>query len=695
MLANPRFNHILQPGFIGRVKTRNRMVKTGSGMALAESTGHVGPRNLALYEALARGGVGLILAGSCSVDRPLGIPVPETLSLSDDKYIQSFSELAEVVHRHNCPVFLQLMHSGPWHQKILSGLQPISASSLAADEIIKLSPPFLTFEEPRELTIPEIKGLVTKFADAAVRAQKAGFDGVELDASSNHLCNTFLSRAWNKRRDIYGFQTMENRTRFVVEIVREIKNRVGKDFPLSVCINGAEYGVENGITIEESKIIAQILQNAGADSLHIRGFGYNEYNIFLSPEQVYYPEPQKPFQKELDWTHRGIGATVPLAEAIKKVVSIPVITVGRLDPVMGERVLKAGKADFIGMTRRLLADPELPNKVAANRLKDIVPCTACMHCAPTQDVPLENIGCRVNAALRGVQEYSIKPASVKKKVMIVGGGPAGLEAARVAAVRGHEVILYERERKLGGLLPMVTMIQDSEVEDLPSLVSYFKRQLTKLKVDVRLGREFTAETVEEFKPDVLIMATGGREIVPDIPGINRHNVASGYDLHSKVKPFLRFFGPRLLGWLTRFWMPIGKRVVIIGGQLQGCELAEFLVKRNRKVVIVESSNELGTGLVAERKPRLFYWFNRQGVTVLSGVKYEEITDRGLNIVTKEGQRKTLEADTIITAMALAPDMELEKALEGKASEVYAIGDCKAAGLIIDAISDGYHVTHDI
>lgn len=694
-MAEDRFEKLMSPFHIGRVQTRNRIIKTAAGMGFSDVSGRVTDKYKTFYEALARGGVGLSIVGTGIFDYPSGAPQPDLLRLDRNENIPGLIELVEIHRKYGCPTFIQFMHAGPLCPTSFSGTQPLASSSLTESELAKLDSPSMKHhghkdDLPRGLTVSEIEGLVDKCATAAERAQKAGFDGVEINAAGNHLLNSFLSRAWNKREDDYGYASLENRARFLVEIIREIKKRLGQDYPVTTILNIAEIGAEKGITVEEAQAFAKILQDTGVDAIQARGYGYRDYDSVGWPEQVFYPEPPKPLPRTFDWSRRGVGSYVPLAAEIKKVVSIPVITVGRLDPVLGEQVLKQGKADFIGLTRRLLADPELPNKVASGRLEDIAPCTACMSCISTAFL-LRPVPCRVNAAVGIEQNYEIKPAEKKKKVVIVGGGPAGMEAARVAALRGHEVILYEREPKLGGLLPLAALIKGLEIEDLVALARYLKSQITKLGVTIRLGKEVNPSVIEETKPDVVILATGGIPAVPEITGINRRNVVSAAALHQRVKIYLRLLGPKALRWLTRFWMPLGKRVVIIGGAIQGCELAEFLVKRGRQVTIVDTAETLGEGVVLLNKLRLFSWLTKKGVTMMTGVKYEEITDKGLTIITKDGQRQTIEADTIVTAMPFRTNTELLRTIEGKVPEIYAIGDCSEPRLIIDAIADGQRI----
>jgi 2,4-dienoyl-CoA reductase (NADPH2) len=461
-------------------------------------------------------------------------------------------------------------------------------------------------------------------------------------------------------------------------------------------INGAEYGLKNGITLEEAKRTAPLLQEAGADAIHVRTEGYGNLSDMLHSDRFFYPElPRELIVEGLDYSRKGRGMWVPLGAAIKKMVSIPVFVAGRLDPELGEEILRQGKVDFIGMTRRLLADPELPNKVAEGRLEDIAPCSGCLYCWHEKACNNRPIRCRINAALGREREYEMKPAEKKKKVLIAGSGPAGMEAARVAALRGHEVILYEKGHRLGGLLPLAAIVKDLELESILDTIHYFKTQLTKLDVTIRMGKEVSLSEIKKINPDAVILATGGLSAIPEIPGINHRKVLSSDRLHGKLKLALRLLGPRAIEQLTKWWMPIGERVVIMGGALGGCQLAEFLVKRGRKVAIVDTAKKLGEGLLTSDPTRLFKWLNQKGVTVMAEVKYEEVTDEGLVITTKDGERKTLEADTILTALPLLPTADLLKRLEGKVPEVYQIGDCRESGFIHNAIADGSRIARMI
>ena len=349
------------------------------------------------------------------------------------------------------------------------------------------------------------------------------------------------------------------------------------------------------MTVEDSLGLAKIIEAAGADAIQVRNqwLGYH-VGGFL-PDYLFYPEPPIPlkeFPKEYNASRRGAGANIYLAEGMKKVLSIPVIVVGKLDAEFGEKTLREGKADFIAMTRGIFADTESPNKVAAGRLEDIAPCTACGTCLD-QTIQMKR-RCRINGAI-ATKKYTIDKAERPKRVVVVGGGPAGMEAARGAAIRGHEVTLYEKSARLGGLLDLAALIKGIELEDLRGMVRYLKTQLDKLGVKTKLGEEVDGALIEEIKPDVVIVATGGTLTVPEITGITKRNVVTTPALHGRVQPFLRLFGPRILGWLTKFWMPIGKKVVVIGSGLQGCEIEEFLIKRGREVTIVDTAEAFGEG----------------------------------------------------------------------------------------------------
>jgi 2,4-dienoyl-CoA reductase (NADPH2) len=696
MADNTRYQKLLEPGYIGSLKTRNRIIKSGSGMFMwSMEDVHMRDEVKAMYGALARGGVGLIMVEAPGVDYPWGTRRRARYRMDDDKYIEGMKELVDVIHKYNCPTFMQMNHDGPWQAHLPSEPNPIyDGPPVGASAVALPMENDFHNEVPKALTIPEIEGIVDKFASAAERAKKAGFEGVDINAASSHLFHNFFSPFWNRRDDIYG-GSIENRARFLAQVIREIKRRNGKDFAVSAIINGIEVGQMVGIdnsrclTVEDSRGIAVELEKAGCDMLQIRSHWLGRHLGSFLPDALFYPEaPVDHFPEGYDGSRKGAGANILLAAGVKKRVSIPVAVVGRLDADLGEKILREGLVDFIAMTRRLLADPDYVNKIASGRLDDIAPCTACINCLRTSH-------CRVNGLL-GTPYNTIEKADKKKKVLVVGGGPGGMEAARVSALCGHDVTLYEKQSKLGGLLQLAAMVKGSHPENLVLLIKYLEGQIRKLGVKVELGKEVDLALVDRLKPDVVYVATGGVPTVPDIHGIDKPNVISGAELHKKLKFFSRFFNPYTLRWLSKFYMPIGKSVVIIGGGLHGCELGEFLTKQGRKVTIVEKSDKLGEGMIEVFRGHLMIWFEKKGVRTITGVKeFVEITDRGLTIVNKDGKKEVIEADTIVPALPLTANMEFFKTLATKVPEVYAIGDCHEPALIADAVQTGTKIARAV
>jgi 2,4-dienoyl-CoA reductase (NADPH2) len=701
MSNKTRYKKLLEPGYIGPVRVKIRLIKTGANPGFyAYEDGNVPQQIIDYYEALAAGGAGLVTVGTGEIDYPIGTIPGWGYRMDEEKYIPSLKKLSDAIHKHDCPAFIQLFHMGPMHPEMVSGHQPISASSLPKNELPKSN-----FFVAREMTLEDIRRVKGRFVNAAVIARKAGFDGIELNAACNHLVNSFLSRAWNKRHDSYGCDSLENRGRFLVEIIQDIKQAAGMQYPIMVMINSIESGLKNGITLEESKAFAKMIERAGADAIHPRvEFHTNPRDMMKRdsthfPDMVPYPGEPHDLEAQIDMSRHGQGGWVPAAAEIKKVVSIPVIAVGRLDPDLGEKILSEGKADFISHNRRLMADHDLPTKIMECREEDIAPCTACMICFDRVEHG-QTPGCRINTALGKEREYEIKVADKKKKVMIVGGGPSGMEAARVAALRGHDVSLYEMMNRLGGSMLVAATVKGVDKEDLLALIRYLETQVKKLGVRVHLGAAVTPELVDRIKPDVLILAAGGRHDIPDIPGINSSKVITSEKLHHILKFFLKFAGPRLLRWGMKFFIPLmlGKNVVVIGGRLHGCQTAELLVKRGRIVTIADTckDEQIGDGLLETfMKPWLLLWLDEHGVKIITEIKYEEINKDGLVISMWDGKKQTLKADTIITAMPLKPDTGLINRFKKTAKEVYAIGDTRDPNYIVDAIADGSRIAREI
>jgi len=698
MNPNPRFHRLFQPGRIGQMELKNRIVMAATGTSLEPEDGFVDDRIKSYYEERAKGGVGLIVMGIGAIDHPNAKVLPGQLGLSDDKFIPGLTEMAEAIHRHGAKVAIQLHHGGKLStEDLAAGKQPVGASvgsiamsdvmqDMAAAEIPRLMTRFAKMPATLEtiaLTVEDIREIVKKFGEAAERVKKAGIDGVEIHAGHGYLLSDFLSRSRNKRQDEYG-RDLKGRARIVVEIIKEVRDKVGAEYPLWCRIDGREFRIEDGITIEEGKELARLLEEAGADAISVSGYGGAVGGFYEGP--LVYPP----------------GSLVPLAEGIKKLVNIPVITVGRISAELGEEVLRQGKADFIAMARALVADPEFPNKLASGKMEDIRPCIYCYNCV-AQAFWGEPLYCSVNAAAGKEGKFRIEPAKEAKKVMVVGGGPGGMEAARVAALRGHEVTLYEKGRRLGGSWLFASIVS----EDNEGFLNYLITQMGKLPIKVTLGEEVTPALIEAFKPDAVILALGGNLTTPQIPGSHLTNVISAKDLRGMISGTSEKLSrwqrgalslgsalmPRLLSVpsvrrLTKLWMPLGKRVAIIGGDMVACELAKFLTERGRRVTILESQPDMNTEMSIPRRWNVMRWLRENGVTMLKGITYEEITPQGVVITNTDGEKQTLEADTVVLAGGMEPNLALSEAIQGKVPQIHLVGDCTELRLINGAVEDG-------
>jgi len=627
MVKKAQFTSLLSPFQIKQVKIRNRIVKSPQASGNATPEGAPTDGSYAYYEELAKGGVGLIIVEGAAVDFPIGAVGWPRLSIHTDEFIPAYKTLTDIIHSHGAKTFLEMQHSGPSHPKGMAGLQPIAPSELLGDK-----KPVALFDDARAISIEEIKGIQKKFVEAAERAKEAGFDGVDVHGAHRYLINAFLSRAWNKREDEYGGPDLANRARFAVEIVQGIRERLGEDYAIGIRYNVAEWGLKDGITAEEGIAFAKLIEKAGADFLDISGYGYNEFLWGYWGEQLRALQPPAEVKAWLN-TVQDPGFIISQAANVKKAVSIPVISGGRIDPKIADKDVATGMVDLVFFARRLIADPSLANKVAEGNWEDIAPCTGCLECWDATTRQHTSVKCRINAASGREREFEIKPPDRKKNVLVVGGGPAGMEAARVAALRGHRVTLYEKEHKLGGLLHLAAMIKGTKIEDLNAVVKYLKTQFIKQGVKVSLGKRVTPATIDEINPDAVVLAVGGVPDIPKIKGIENKIVVPTSKLHEQSKSLLRFTSPEVLGGLSRLWMPLGKRIVVIGGGMQGLELAEFLVERGRKVAVVESSDTFGAGMVFILAQRLIRWLKTKSVTMLSEVQYDEITDRLLKRTT--------------------------------------------------------------
>jgi NAD(H)-dependent 7beta-hydroxy-3-oxo-delta4-cholenoic acid oxidoreductase len=661
---------LFSPIKIGSVEIRNRIamapMETGSGC----DDGTIPDKLVHYYEARAKGGVGLIILEVAMVDRR-HVMYPNGAGLWDDKNIASFKRLSDAVHTHGAKLFPQIAHPGPDALSFLLENQPMAPSVIVSSSTRQVS---------REMTLEDIRGVTEQFGEAARRAREAGCDGMELHAAHSILMvGSFLSPLRNRRTDAYG-GSLEGRLRFCIEVIRQIKARAGKDFPIALRISGDDM-MPGGRTIEETQCIAPILAEAGVDAFHISSGVVPLVNWRVVPP-----------------TGTPLGLNRHLSAAVKQVVKVPVLVVGRInDPVVAEDILEKDQADMVVMGRALLADPDLPNKAREGRLDDITPCVGCSLGCFTRLLSLQPLTCINNPAVLREREMALIKAAKAKKVLVAGGGPAGLEAARVAALRGHDVTLFEKEARLGGQYNLAAV--PPLKQELSKTIRYLSMQVQKAGVKVELNAEVTPDLVAKYSPDVVVVATGGAPLIPDIPGVHGQKVVTAHDV--------------LAG---RVIIP-GGNVLVIGGGMVGLEVADYLADLGdnpwigcTNVTVLEMMDAVGADMSGESRAVLLPRLRSKGVKMITSTKVKEILPDGVKAVNtvkevrpdfstayKEGDKETVISgiDTLILAAGARSVDPLSEKLKGQVGEVYVIGDARQARKALEAIAEGAEVGRKI
>ncbi|MDI3534838.1 MAG: hypothetical protein PWQ82_1203 [Thermosediminibacterales bacterium] len=624
---------------IGKIEIPNRLIVAPMVMNYCNNDGTATERYIAYHEAKAKGGWGLIITEDYAID-PKGRGFSNIPGLWDDSQIESHSELTKRIHKYGTKIVAQIYHAGRQTNHFVIGSQPVAPSPIPCPS---------NQEIPHELTIKEIQDMVEKFGDCALRAKKAGFDGVEIHGAHGYLIAQFMSPYSNKRTDEYGGSFL-NRMRFPLEIISDIRAKAGNDFPIIFRISADEF-VPGGRTIEDTKAIAILLEKAGINAIHVSAGVYASAEAIIPPSAVRH------------------GWITDFAAEVKKVVSIPVITVGRInDPFLAEEIVSSGKADLVSMGRGSLADPELPNKAAAGKFDEIRHCIGCMQGCIERLFKNIDVKCLVNPTLGREIEFAIKPATSKNKVFIAGGGPAGMEAAIVAAQRGYEVHLYEKTDKLGGQYDLAAVPPNKG--EFATFTAWQKTQLKKLDVNVYLNTELTTEIVDSEKPDVVIVATGGRPAIPNIPGVDRPNVVTAHDvLKGKVD--------------------VGHKVIVIGGGMVGSETADHLANHGKEVTILEQLPEIAKDVQDSVRYFLLKDLKENNVDIYTNTPVKEIVDDGV-IVDRNGKEEKIgPADTIVLAVGVKPVNELVNKLEGKVNKLITVGDALEVRKALEAIEEGY------
>lgn len=627
---------------INNCEIPNRLVVTAMVANYCNTDGTATDKYIAYHEAKAKGGWGLIITEDYAINEH-AMGYERIAGLWNDAQIESHKRLTDTIHKYDSKIFAQIYHAGRQTCNFVNGgVQPVAPSAIPC--------PWLR-ELPRELKKSEIKQIVSDFGDTALRAKKAGFDGVEIHAGHGYLLAEFLSPYSNKRTDEYG-GCLDNRARIVKEVIENIRSKVGEEFPVIIRFSGDET-VEGGRDMSESRVLAKLFEEWGVDGLHVSSGAYGNYNKGIV-STMYIPHA---------WT-------TEFANEIKKIVNIPVITANRInDPRMADNILEMGKADFIGMGRGSLADPELPNKAKNGDFTSIRYCIGCLQGCVNKLLEGEGITCLVNPTLGRDLEIDYKKTTEPKKVCVIGGGPGGLEAARAAALKGHDVELYEKRDFLGGQFKAAAYPPCKG--ELSTYVSWISGELDKLNVNVHLNTEVTKELINEKKADYIIVATGGNPIVPPIKGVNKNHVCTAEDmLLGKIQP--------------------GDNIVVAGGGEVGGETAAHLAMQERKVTIVEMQPDILNELDAMSTLQLKSILDRYGVDIKTNTKVVEILDDGV-VVDNGNETFTINADTIVLGLGYRPNNALVEDLKELDATVIVIGGAIKTSNALVAIREGFDV----
>ncbi len=645
-----KFPHLSSPITIGRVTFRNRMFSAPMGGTDITNDGCIGPKSTAFYELRGKGGAGAVTVSECMVHPKTDGSHAYHLDTTILNSLAAATYTADAIRRHGAIPSIELSHSGMYAGTYMTDkskqhdMNQWGPSDTVRPDGVQV----------KALTKEMIAEIVEAYGNVAGLAKRAGFEMLMIHGGHGWLLNQFFSPYFNKRTDEYG-GSLENRCRLAVEVLRAVREAVGPGFPIEFRLSGSEL-FDGGYDLEEGVRIAQQIESY-IDLLHVsagtyqRGFGDTHPSMF-----------------------KDHGCNVYLAAEIKKHVSVPVATIGGLnDPQQMEEIIASGKADIVYMARALLADPFLPRKVMENKDEDIVKCLRCFTCM-AERAATSTRRCTVNPLIgREMEGCEVAKAPTSKTVVVVGGGPGGLKAAQTAALRGHKVILMEKEAELGGILKSEQALPFKH--EMYELSVTFAKQCREAGVEIRLNTKATKELVEKENPDAVIIAAGSRPLVLPIPGIDGENVTivNNYYLEKEK---------------------VGEEVVVLGGGLAGCEAAIHLAQDGKKVTIVEMREQLAPDANVRHRPLLLKQIEAL-VEVRTGLKGMEVTPEGVICEDKEKQQHLIKGASVICALGQRARTDVVEALRDTAPYVVSIGDCAKVSTITNAVYQGYHAALDI
>ncbi|OLS40431.1 FAD-dependent oxidoreductase [Bacillus sp. MRMR6] len=637
-----KYRHLFEKGSIGNLKLKNRVVMPPMGTNLSGPNGEVTDHQIAYYEERAKGGAGLIIVEFSCIDYEYGKGFINQLRIDDDRFIPGILRLVNAVHKYGTKLFMQIHHGGRQSSSQLIGGNQIVAPSPVTCAAIG--------EEPRELSNAEVIEIVDKFVLAAVRCKNAGVDGVEVHGAHGYLINQFLSPYTNLRTDEYG-GNFENRMKFLEEIILGIREKCGADYPVTVRLSVDEF-VEGGIDLTLGKKISRYLEKLGVDALHISAGNYDSMDKVI--ETSVYKQ----------------GWRVYLAEEIKKEVKIPVIAVGVIrEPEFANSVLSDGKADFVAIGRGQIADPEWSKKAMEGRETEIRKCISCLHCIKTA-MSGGHIQCSINIrAGRELEFPELRKIELKRNVAIVGGGPAGMEAARVLSLKGYDVTLFEKDDKLGGQLNLVH--QPIAKEKMNWMIDYLCNEMKRLNVNVCLNTEATIEEIKALQPYAVFIATGANPIISDVEGNHLAMVCDYEDVLLERRGL------------------VNKKIAVAGSGMICYSVTSQLAKQGNFVTLIEVPTETGSKVTPNTRHMLITRLKNTGVEILTDHQVVEIKPNAVLLADGEGILQKLEVDHLVFSMGTKSFNPIEDTYRKYIENVFVIGDAINPGSITNAIKDGF------